>query len=245
MEFPAFVSVTLNTLLFPIATFPKLKLDAVDVSSAVAPIPVPLKETVLGETETSLMTDTSPVSAPAAFGEKITSNVACFPAPSVKGSEMPVIATPVALVLACVTVRLDPPAFDMVTDWDAVLPTATDPKLTDAGATEIVAAPGVAGEFGDDAALGAEAKPVQPERNGIAKSGSASAAAKNFFRPAIRICDAPFPARSNHVFLRECFIAAIVVCGTPSGLLSQWPFKVQGREPAPACKLGGNQRTAH
>jgi hypothetical protein len=59
-----------------------------------------------------------------------------------------------------------------------VLPTATDPKLTDAGATEIAAAPGVVGEFADDAALaGAEAKPVQPERNGIAKSGSARAAA--------------------------------------------------------------------
>jgi hypothetical protein len=177
LEFPAFVSVTLNMLLFPIATFPKLKLDAVDVSSAVAPIPVPLKETMLGEVETSLMTETSPASAPAAFGEKTTSNVACFPASIVRGSEMPLIATPVAVVLACVTVRLDPPGFDIVTDCDAVLPTATDPKLTDAGNTEIVAVPGVVGEFDDVAALGVEAKPVQPEKNGIAKSGSARTAA--------------------------------------------------------------------
>lgn len=107
---------TLNTLLFPIATFPKLKLDVLVVRSAVAAVPIPLKETVLGELETSLMTDTLPDKAPAAFGEKTTLNVDCFPAPIVRGSEIPVIVTPAAVVLACVTVRFDPPPFVIVTD---------------------------------------------------------------------------------------------------------------------------------
>jgi hypothetical protein len=116
LEFPAFVRVTLETLLFPIATFPKLKLDVLVVRRAVAAIPVPLKETVLGELETSLMTETWPDNAPAAFGEKTRLNVDCFPGPTVRGSEIPVIATPAAVVLACVTVRFDPPPFDIVTD---------------------------------------------------------------------------------------------------------------------------------
>jgi hypothetical protein len=39
--------------------------------------------------------------------------------------------------------RFDPPVFDMVTDWVMVLPTTTDPKLTDGGDNEMAA--GVAG----------------------------------------------------------------------------------------------------
>lgn len=116
LEFPAFVKVTLNTLLFPITTFPKLKLDALLVSSAVAAIPIPLKDTVLGELVMSLMTETLPDNAPATLGEKTTLNVNCFPASIVRGSEIPEIATPAAVVLACVTVRPDPPPFDIVTD---------------------------------------------------------------------------------------------------------------------------------
>ena len=116
LEFPAFVSVTLNMLLFPIATFPKFKLEVLMVRTAVAAIPVPLKETVLGELETSIMTDTLPDKAPGAFGEKITLNVARFPAAIVRGNDMPVTETPAAVVLACVTVTLDPPPFVIVTD---------------------------------------------------------------------------------------------------------------------------------
>ena len=116
LEFPAFVRVTLKALLFPTATFPKFKLEALVVRSAVAAIPVPLKETVLGELERSLMTEILPDKAPAVFGEKTTSNVDCFPAPIIRGSEIPLIVTPAAVVLACVTVRFEPPLFDMVTD---------------------------------------------------------------------------------------------------------------------------------
>lgn len=116
LEFPAFVRVTFNTLLFPTATFPKLKLDVLVVRRAVAAVPVPLKETVAGKLEMSLRMETLPDSAPAAFGEKTTLNVDCFPAPIVRGSAIPVIVTPAAVVLARVTVRFDPPPFDIVTD---------------------------------------------------------------------------------------------------------------------------------
>jgi hypothetical protein len=116
LEFPAFVRVTDDALLFPIATVPKPMLEVLVVRNAVAAIPMPLNETVLGELEISLLTETLPGRAPATFGEKTTLNVACFPPPSTKGSEIPVIVTPGAVVLACVTVRVDPPPFDMVTD---------------------------------------------------------------------------------------------------------------------------------
>jgi len=116
LEFPAFVSVRLRALLFPTATFPKLRLEALVVRRAVAAIPVPLTETVLGEPEMSVITETLPDTAPGALGEKMTLNVPCFPAEIVNGRVMPVILTPAAAVLICVTVRSDPPLFDMVTD---------------------------------------------------------------------------------------------------------------------------------
>ena len=116
LEFPAFVRVTLNALLFPTETSPKFKLEVLVVRNAVAAIPIPFKEIVLGELEMSLMTEILPDKAAAAFGEKTTLNVDCFPAPITKGSEIPVIVTPAAAVLACVTVRFDPPPFDIVTD---------------------------------------------------------------------------------------------------------------------------------
>lgn len=116
LEFPAFVSMRLKALLVPTATFPKFKLGALVVRRAVAAIPVPLKDTVLGELERSLVTETLPDKAPGVFGEKTTSNVDCFPAPITRGSEIPFTVTPAAVALACVTVTFDPPLFDMVTD---------------------------------------------------------------------------------------------------------------------------------
>jgi len=116
LEFPAFVRTTLKALLFPTAIFPKFKLGALDVRRAVAAIPTPLKDTVLGELERSLMTETLPERAPGVFGEKTMSNVDCFPGPITRGSEIPVTASPAVVALACVTVRSEPPLFDMVTD---------------------------------------------------------------------------------------------------------------------------------
>jgi hypothetical protein len=116
LELPAFVRVTLKVLLLPSATFPKLKLEALLVRSAVAAMPVPLRETIVGVVETLLITETLPDNAAAVLGEKNTSNVDCLPGSIVRGSVIPLIVTPAALVLACVIVRFDPPSFEMVTD---------------------------------------------------------------------------------------------------------------------------------
>jgi hypothetical protein len=103
-------------LLFPIATFPKLKLVVLVARNAEAAIPIPLRETVLGELETLFMTETLADRTPGVFGEKTRLKLDWLPGPIVRGSEMPEIVTPAAVVLACVTVKGDPPLFVMVTD---------------------------------------------------------------------------------------------------------------------------------
>src|ERR1019366_7809409 len=97
---------------------------------------------------------------PAAFGEKTTLKVACFPAAMVSGIDVPEIVTPAAVVLTCLTVRFDPPLFVIVTDLEAVPPTRTEPKLTEAGATEIAAAGALCWP---DGLLDALVNPMQPE----------------------------------------------------------------------------------
>lgn len=197
-EFPAIVRVTLRALLFPTSTFPKLKLEAFVVRNAVAAIPVPLTETVLGEPDMSVITDTFPDTAPGAFGEKMTLNVPRFPAAIFKGRGIPVIVTPAAAVLTCVTVRIDPPIFDMVTDCEAVSPRATEPKLTDAGAIEIAAAPGVLG--GLEAGLDAPVRPMQPVLTRSAENRRARAATGIAFLPVEFVCGARFAAPTHHSF---------------------------------------------
>ena len=171
---PAFVRVTLNVLLLPRATFPKLKLDVFVVRNAAAAIPVPLKVTMLGELEMSVMTETLPDNAPATFGVKTTLNVDCFPGAIVRGREMPVILTPAAFVLAFVIVRSDPPLFDIVTDCEAVSPKANEPNLIEAGSTENVAAPGAPCWL--DPTLDALVSPMHPELGRIRKSRRTRAA---------------------------------------------------------------------
>lgn len=237
LEFPAFVSVTLSTLLFPTATFPKFKLEALAERSDVAAMPVPLKVTVLGELEMSLITDTVPDKAPAVFGEKMMLNVACFPAGIVRGNERPVIVTPAAAVLACVTVRVAPPPFEIVTDCVAVSPIATEPKPTDAGATDIVATPGVLCWL--EGGLDALVRPMQPELNRITVNKRDRAATGIAFLPVDIACVARCPAPPNHSFILNFIIAAIVLCGKREGLLSQSTFEGQGKKPAPGGRLQG------
>jgi hypothetical protein len=71
---------------------------------------------VLGVLEASLITETLPVTAPVVLGLNTIVISDCFPAARVMGSEAPVMVNPLAVVLACVTVRADPPGLDTVTD---------------------------------------------------------------------------------------------------------------------------------
>ena len=86
------------------------------------------------------------------------------------------IVMPAAVALAFVIVRLEAPPFDTVTDWEAMPPSGTDPKLMEAGATEIVAAPDVAGGF--DELFGAPVTPTHPEVESSNTSKRAVAAAE-------------------------------------------------------------------
>jgi hypothetical protein len=144
-ELPAFVYVTLKTLLSPKTTLPKLKLDALAVRTAVDAIPIPWSDTVFGVLEMLLMMAIWPAKVPAAFGEKATLKLDCFPASITRGRLTPVMVTPAAEALAFVIVRLEVPSLEIVTDWEAVLPSGMEPKLMEAGATEIVVPLDVAG----------------------------------------------------------------------------------------------------
>lgn len=128
LEFPALLSFTLSVLPAPTATFPKLTLEAFASSSAAGATPVPLTVTVLGADEAVLITDTSPVTTPLAFGRNTTNKADCFPGAMVMGRVAPEIANPLAVVLAWVTVSAVPPEFEMVTDCCTVPPTATEPN---------------------------------------------------------------------------------------------------------------------
>lgn len=135
-EFPALVKVTDKELVLPTVTFPKFKLGTLEVSSVVAAIAVPLKVTVLGVLEALVLTETSPDKAPGVLGLNTTSKVDCFPAGITSGSVAPETDTPAAVLPALEMVTLDAVPLEIVIDWETLPPTATLPKLMDAGATE-------------------------------------------------------------------------------------------------------------
>jgi hypothetical protein len=170
LEFPALVIVIPKTLLFPRATFPKVKLDKLTFKRKVSETPVPLMATVVGELEALLVKETLPEAAPAAVGENDKLIVDCLPAPIVIGSDKPVIVNPGAAILSCATIRFDPPVFDTVIDWETVVPTGTDPKLIDGGDTEMAA--GVTGGFccGWPDGFVAPEIPTQPEIDNVART---------------------------------------------------------------------------
>jgi hypothetical protein len=139
VEFPALLSATLSVLLLPIATFPKIKLEELTFKSDVAATPDPLTATVPGELVALLMTETVPETLPVTAGENLISNVICWVGPIDIGREMPLTVNPGTATLACEMAKFDPPVLDTVTDCETVLPTATDPKLTDGGDIEMAA----------------------------------------------------------------------------------------------------------
>jgi hypothetical protein len=107
--------------------------------------------------------------------------------------------------------------------------------LTDAGASEIVAAAGVVCWL--DAGLDAPVRPMQPELERIAERRRARAATEAAFRPVEFACVARFPAPPNQSFalkgFMKFFIKTIVLWAEQEGLLSQRTFKGQGSKPEP------------
>ncbi len=142
-ELPAFDSVTLTVPLAPADTFPKLRLEALELSRAADATAEPLTATLTGEPEALLITESIPESEPTVFGEKTMFRFAWWPAAIVMGNEAPVTANPAVAMLAWVTMRSEPPPLDTVMDCEAVPFTATDPNVIDDGNTEMVAPAGM------------------------------------------------------------------------------------------------------
>ena len=236
--FPSFFRVTVCTLLFPIVTLPNAKDDVLQLSSGADATAFPLKETVSGVAEALVTTETPPDKVPTALGAYVTSNVAFIPAAIVTGKVAPVIATPAAVALALEMVMVDSVSFDTVTDCDAVPPTATDPKVMEAGARETVPVP-VPGAV-EAAALVELVTPVQPKKGRVSKIRMAREATLTAFRGAEPVCFARLAARVNGPFMFVFFIAAIVICVAAGQLLTRRSFEGQGG----TCTLAQVRREA-
>ncbi len=119
-------------------------------------------------------------------------------------------------------------------------PTATEPKPTAAGASEIVASAGVVCWL-DAGLLEAPVRPMQPEQDRIAENRRARAAAEIAFLSVEFFCVARFPAPPVQSFVLKFFfeflIKAIVLWAEREGLLSQWTFEGQGWKPAPGTQV--------
>ncbi len=123
-------------------------------------------------------------------------------------------------------------------------PTATVPKLIDAGATEIAAAPEVGALCEPDAGLGAVVNPVQPEMERIAKSKRSRAAAEIAFKSTKRACGVFFSAPSNNWPNLEFVIAAIVVCGPGGDYCPDGHLTYRGGNLHLPHAFGGKRRSA-
>jgi hypothetical protein len=127
LALPPFETVMVCELLLPTTTLPKAALDG--AAAICACVPVPLNAIVMGEPGALLANEMFPLATPAEDGVKLAESPTVWPALSVVGVENPAMAKPEPETLAEEIVRLAVPEFVRVMDCDALLPTATLPKL--------------------------------------------------------------------------------------------------------------------
>jgi len=99
-----------------------------------AGVPVPPKESTVGELEALLVNEAVPEAAPVACGVNVTMNCRLLPAAMVAGNEMPLSVNSELLTLADEIVTLAPAALS-VAERLALVPTTTLPKARPAGLT--------------------------------------------------------------------------------------------------------------
>jgi hypothetical protein len=128
-EFPVLVRLVLSELLLPRFTLPKLRLVGFAVSRKVALTPVPLRPIISGELGALLISETVPVTLPAALGLKAALNVALLPAAMVSGTVRPVMLKPLPDTVAWEIVTLALPALDNLMVCELLVPVTTLPKL--------------------------------------------------------------------------------------------------------------------
>jgi len=134
---PMFLSVTTCVPVAPFATLPKLTLEGVtDIPGCV---PVPLSGIAVGDPERLVLTEMLPETALVEVGVNVALKVMVLLGVSVC-AEKPVTANPAPVALAEETVKFALPVFCRIIDCVAVVPSATFPKLTLGGVTDIPAA---------------------------------------------------------------------------------------------------------
>jgi hypothetical protein len=103
-------------------------------------VPLPVRDTPTYGSEALELRDSAALSVPVVDGVKVTDRLALPPAGRVKGNVKPLTVKPVPLTVAPEIVRLDPPAFEIVSGCVWLLPTVTVPRFMLEGAVKKAAA---------------------------------------------------------------------------------------------------------
>ena len=130
---PPFLSVIGWEFVFPITTFPKLTLAALD--DTIACNPTPLNEITSGEFAALLPRETAPVTGPSPVGENLTATRIVCPAASFTGAGSPLTVKPGPVVVAGFKATLLVPLFVREMFWVLDWPTGTFEKFSDPGET--------------------------------------------------------------------------------------------------------------
>ncbi len=136
---PEFESLIVCVASLPTVTLPKLTEEGVMASAD--ELPDPVQSAVIAALDTLLVTEIAPDSVEVEAGLNVAVRLALSPALSVAGALIPEIVIPLPEAVIFEIVADAWPVFFSVTVWDAVVPSATLPKLIVVG--EIATAPSI------------------------------------------------------------------------------------------------------
>lgn len=145
-------------------------------------VPLPLTDTAVGELLALLIKDTVPVTFAADDGLKVMETARLSAGAMLAGSARADTPKLGSLIFTAVMVAVLPPEFVSTTVRDAVVPTRTEPKSAEVGATARLA--GVAGGGGVDVEAASPVVP-QPERTAAKIATAAVAPIRTSLRLAI------------------------------------------------------------
>jgi hypothetical protein len=130
LALPVLVRVVESEPLLSSSTFPKLRVEGLALSDAVAARPVPERLMASEEGVPFVASDTVPLAAPAAEGSNVTLNEALLPAAIVVEVLNPVSPKPEPLTVTWEKVSVAPPEFVSVIGRESLVFTVTDPNAT-------------------------------------------------------------------------------------------------------------------
>lgn len=141
LEFPVFVTLTFCEAVAPSFTFPKATFVVLVLRVRVGTAPAPVKLIVKSEFGALLTSEMDPATAPVVLGPKVALKLADLPGWTVMGMDIPLMLNPFKppVIVTCEIVKTAFPGFEICIGCELVLPSATFPKFTFAGLTEICA----------------------------------------------------------------------------------------------------------